>query len=351
MNSRPDQLIRQGAGVIDRSGRGRIVVRGADRKTFLHALLTNDIAGLAPGSGCYAALLTPQGRMVADMHVFEMGDVVLIDCVREVKDTLLQKFDAFVFSEDVQLGDLTDAWGCVGVYGPEAARVASRALEAGKNSAPAGIADGIADGIAGGIAGAIAALDPYGNVRLDALGDVVVVARVDGLGLPGYLLFASMGLMAQIGNAALAAGAALVEPETAELLRIEAGEPAFLVDMTTETIPPEAGIESSAVSFTKGCFPGQEVIVRIRDRGHGRVAQRLVAMGVSGTTVPSAGDRVWYDAKEVGHVTSAVQSPSRGGPLALGYVRRDVAEDGRTITIICGEAHLDATVFTLPFAK
>jgi len=344
MNStRPGQIVRQTAGVIDRGARGRIVVRGADRKTFLHALLTNDIAGLAPGSGCYAALLTPQGRMVADMHVFETGDVVLIDCVREVKDTLLQKFDALIFSEDVQLGDLSDAWGCVGVYGPEAARVASRALEAGRDAAPAGIA--------GETAGEISALEPYDNVRLDALGDVVVVARVDGLGLPGYLLFASMGLMAQIGNAALAAGAALVEPETAELLRIEAGEPAFLVDMTTETIPPEAGIESSAVSFTKGCFPGQEVIVRIRDRGHGRVAQRLVAMGVSGTTVPSAGDRVWYDAKEVGHVTSAVQSPSRGGPLALGYVRRDVAEDGRTITIICGEAHLDATVFTLPFAK
>src|SRR5512137_928665 len=93
--SRPDLLVRQTAGVIDRSARGRIVVRGADRKTFLHALLTNDITGLAPGTGCYAALLTPQGRMVADMHVLELGDVILIDCAREVKDTLLQKFDAF----------------------------------------------------------------------------------------------------------------------------------------------------------------------------------------------------------------------------------------------------------------
>jgi folate-binding protein YgfZ len=347
MNIRVDQIVRQTAGVIDRSARGRIVVRGTDRKSFLHALLTNDIAGLAPGSGCYAALLTPQGRMVADMHVFEMGDVILIDCVREVKDTLLQKFDAVIFSEDVQLGDLSDPWGCVGVYGPEAARVASRALEAGKDAAPAGVAGGIASASAG----AIAALDPYGNVRLDALGDVVVVARVDGLGLPGYLLFAPMGLMAQIGNAALAAGAVFVEPETAELLRIEAGEPAFLVDMTTETIPPEAGIESSAVSFTKGCFPGQEVIVRIRDRGHGRVAQRLIALGVSGTTVPSAGDRVWSDAKEVGRVTSAVMSPGRGGPLALGYVRRDAAEDGKTVTIAHGEHQLQATVLSLPFAK
>ena len=325
------QAVRARAGVIDRSGRGRIALRGADRKTFLHALLTNDIAGLAPGAGCYAALLTPQGRMVADMHVFELGDVLLVDCAREVKDALLQKLDAFIFTEDVQLGDLSDAWGCVGVYGPEAPRVASAALGA--------------DAAAGG---AMAALGPHGNLRIDALGDVAVVARVDGFGLPGYLVFAPMGLMPQIGNAALQAGAALIDPETAEILRIEAGEPAFLVDMTAETIPPEAGLEASAISFTKGCYPGQEVIVRIRDRGHGRVAQRLVAMSVSGTVVPAAGDRVWFDGKDVGHVTSAALSPSRGGPLALGYVKRDLAENGKPVAISHGDNSLEAVVLVLP---
>jgi folate-binding protein YgfZ len=325
------QAVRAGAGVIDRSSRGRIALRGADRKSLLHALLTNDIAGLAPGSGCYAALLTPQGRMVADMHVLEMGDVVLLDCAREVKDTLLRKLDAFIFAEDVQLGDLSDAWGCVGVYGPHAARVAT----AGVGADPE-------------VGAAIAALGPHGNIRLDALGDVLVVARVDGLGLPGCLVFASMGLMPRIGNAAIQAGAALIDPETAEILRIEAGEPAFLVDMTTETIPPEAGIEASAISFTKGCYPGQEVIVRIRDRGHGRVAERLVAMSVSGTVVPAAGDRVWGDGKDVGHVTSAVLSPSRGGPLALGYVKRDLAESGKAVAIVHGGASIEATVLTLP---
>jgi tRNA-modifying protein YgfZ len=335
MTNSTDQLVRQTAGVIDRSARGRIAVRGADRKTFLHALLTNDITGLVPGTGCYAALLTPQGRMVADMHVLELGDVILIDCAREVKDTLLQKFDSFIFGEDVQLGDLSDGWGCLAVYGPEAARVAARALGAGGDAA----------------ADTIAALGPYGNVRLNALDDVVVVARVDGLGLPGYLVFASMGLMPQIGNAALAAGAVFVERDVEEMLRVEAGEPAFLVDMTTETIPPEAGIESRAISFTKGCYPGQEVIVRIRDRGHGRVASRLVGLGISGTTVPSAGDRVWFEGKETGHVTSAVRSHLRGGPLALGYVRRDAAEDGKVVTIAHGDAQLEATVLTLPFDK
>jgi tRNA-modifying protein YgfZ len=335
---RPDQVVRQTAGVIDRSRRGRILVRGADRKPFLHALLTNDITGLAPGTGCYAALLTPQGRMVADLDVFETGDVILLDCARDVKDVLLQKFDAMIFGEDVQLGDLSDAWGCVGVYGPQAADVAARAL---------GARNGEADG---GISGTVAALAQHGNVRLEALGDTVVVARVDAFGLPGYLAFAPAALVPAIGSAAMAAGAAPIDPATAEVLRIEAGEPAFLVDMNAETIPPEAGIESRAVSFTKGCFPGQEVIVRIRDRGHGRVAQRLVWLSAPGSIVPAAGDRVSFGGKDVGHVTSAVLSPARGGPLALGYVRREVAEDGKPVGIVHGDAVIEAVVLTLPVA-
>jgi tRNA-modifying protein YgfZ len=338
METENHQIVRQSAGVIDRSHRGRILVRGADRKPFLHALLTNDVAGLAPGTGCYAALLTPQGRMVADLDVFETGDVILLDCAREVKDVLLQKFDAMIFGEDVQLGDLSDAWGCVGVYGPQAADVAVRALAAD-------------DGEAGGrIAGIVAALAPHGNARLDALGDTVVVARVDAFGLPGYLLFSPAGLVSAIGSAAIAAGAAPIDPVTAEVLRIEAGEPVFLVDMNAETIPPEAGIESRAVSFTKGCFPGQEVIVRIRDRGHGRVAQRLVWLRAPGTVVPAAGDRVTSDGKDVGHVTSAVLSPSRGEPLALGYVRRELAEDGKPVTIVHGGTLIEAVVLALPIA-
>ena len=339
MDSKNYQCVRQAAGVIDRSDRGRILVRGADRKPFLHALLTNDITGLAPGTGCYAALLTPQGRMVADLNLFETGDLILLDCAREVKDTLLQKFDAMLFGEDVQLGDLTDGWGCVGVYGPQSAAVAARAL---------GAREGEADDR---ITGAIAALGPHGNTRLEALGDTVVAARVDAFGLPGYLLFAPTGLVSAIGNAALAHGAVLIDLATAEVLRIEAGEPAFLVDMNAETIPPEAGIESRAISFTKGCFPGQEVIVRIRDRGHGRVAQRLVGLSAQGSVVPAAGDRLSSQGKDVGHVTSAVLSPARGGPLALGYLRRDQAEDGRTVTIVHGETLIEAAVLTLPFAR
>ena len=135
---------RNRAGMIDLGARGRIVVRGSDRKTFLHALLTNDIALLTAGTGCYAALLTPQGRMIADMNVFELGDVMLIDLSREVKDAVLQRLDQLIFSEDVQLGDVSDAWGCIGVYGPQALAMT------------------------GGVIGAeLGGLGPFQNLRLD----------------------------------------------------------------------------------------------------------------------------------------------------------------------------------------
>ena len=320
--------VRHGAGVIDLGARGRIVVRGADRKTFLHALLTNDIALLAPGTGCYAALLTPQGRMIADMQVFELGDVMLLDVTREVKDRLLERFDQLIFSEDVQLGDVSDAWGCVGVYGPRAADVAGRAL-----------------------AGEFSQYAPFQNSRAEFRGELVVVARSDGFGLPGILLFTAAAQIPALAEALLASGAVPLSADVAEVLRVEAGEPAFLVDMTDDTIPLEAGIETRAISYLKGCYPGQEVIIRIRDRGHGKIARKLVGLTVAGNDVPAAGSRIVDGDKDVGHVTSAVFSPSLATPVALGYVHRDFASPGSTVTIVDADRRVPGTVTELPFRR
>jgi len=320
--------VRQGAGVIDRGARGRIVVRGADRKTFLHALLTNDIVPLAPGTGCYAALLTPQGRMIADMQVFAMGDVMLLDVAREVKDLLLERFDQLIFSEDVQLGDVSDTWGCVGVYGPLAADVAGRAL-----------------------AGDFSQYGPFQNRRTEFQGELVVVARSDGFGLPGILLFTAAERVPALMETLLASGAVPLSTDVAEVLRVEAGDPAFLVDMTDDTIPLEAGIETRAISYLKGCYPGQEVIIRIRDRGHGKIARKLVGLTIAGDHVPAAGSRMVDGDKDVGHVTSAVFSPSLAMPVALGYVHRDVASPGSTVTIVDGDRRLPGTVAELPFVR
>jgi len=322
------QRARQSAVIVDHGPRGRIVVRGADRKTFLHALLTNDIALLGPGSGCYAALLTPQGRMAADMNVFELGDVVLMDVRKEVTDDLLRRFDQMIFSEDVQLGDVSDAWGCLGVYGPRAAAVA------------------------GGVIGAdLGSFAPFQNARLERAGELVVAARCDAMGLAGILLFAAAGTMRALAGALAGAGASPLSAGAAEALRIEAGEPAFLVDMTDDTIPIEAGIESKAVSFLKGCFPGQEVLVRIRDRGHGKVVRKLVGLTIDGAAAPAAGSVIVGGEKEIGHVTSSVMSPALGQPIALGYVHRDFVDPGTAVVVIDGSARLSATVTDLPFVR
>jgi folate-binding protein YgfZ len=319
---------RNRAGMIDLGARGRIVVRGSDRKTFLHALLTNDIALLTAGTGCYAALLTPQGRMIADMNVFELGDVMLIDLSREVKDAVLQRLDQLIFSEDVQLGDVSDAWGCIGVYGP-------RALA---------IAGGVINVELGGFA-------PFQNARLERAREPVIVARRDAMGLPGILLFASGAVLPGLAQEMSAAGAAVLPSDVADTLRVEAGEPAFLVDMGEDTIPTEAGIETTAVSYLKGCFPGQEVLVRIRDRGHGKIARKLVGLMIEGDAVPPAGSAVTGGDKEIGRVTSAVMSPALGKPVALGYVHRDFVAPGTRVAVVIGDAGVDATVAELPFVR
>jgi folate-binding protein YgfZ len=314
--------------MIDLGARGRIVVRGADRKTFLHALLTNDIALLAAGAGCYAALLTPQGRMIADMNVFELGDVMLLDVRREVKDLLLQRFDQLIFAEDVQLGDVSDAWGCIGLYGPRSAAIAGAVLGVD-----------------------LAAFKAFQNARLEHDGQLVVAARRDALGLEGFLLFAAVEATPALAKALRAAGASVLPAGVVEVLRIEAGEPALLVDMGDDTIPTEAGIEATAVSYLKGCFPGQEVLVRIRDRGHGKVVRKLVGLTIDGGVVPAAGSVIAGGEKEIGHVTSAVVSPALGKPIALGYVHRDFVEPGTVVTVVVGEARLNATVTALPFVR
>ena len=322
------EAARARAGMLNLGARGRIVVHGADRKTFLHALLTNDLAMLSAGTGCYAALLPPQGRMMADMNVFELGEVILIDTRREVKDVLLQRFDQMIFSEDVQLGDVSDPWGCLGLYGPQAMQ----------------------------IAGSIVAADltqfvPFQNARLQYGGALLVAARCDAMGLTGVLLFAEAGAIPSLAQALRAAGATELRPEAAEALRLEAGEAAFLVDMDEDTIPPEAGIETKAVSYLKGCFPGQEVLVRLRDRGHGKVVRKLVGLMIDAEAAPAAGSLIVAREKEIGRVTSSVVSPALGRPIALGYVHRDFVDPGTAVVVVDGGSRVDATVTEVPFVR
>lgn len=314
------------AAFLDRSDRGRIVVSGADRRTYLHGLLTNDIAALAPGTGCYAAYLTPQGRMVADLFVYELGDVILVTLASAVKDAVLARFDQFVFTEDVQLGDVSSTFGQLAVLGPDAPGHVAHML----------------DGVD---AGRVAALPGHGNFRATFRGAPAIVVRAADLGVDGFDLLVGRDSADALAGALREAGVPELDAGTAETIRIEGGVPRFGRDMDEETIPLEAGIESKAISFTKGCYVGQEVIVRVLHRGHGRVAKKLVGLVFDAGQAPEPGTPVRVGDREIGSVTSSAWSPALSRAVALAYVHRDFLEPGTKVT--AGESA--ATVTALPF--
>jgi folate-binding protein YgfZ len=314
-----------GSTFLPRDDRGWIVVSGKDRASYLHGLFTNDITALAAGRGCYSAYLTAQGRMIADLWVYELGDVILLSTLRDVKDTLLAKLDQFIFSEDVQLGDVTAAFGVTTVLGPEAAAVV----------AP----------LVGAVPETLDALPEHGNLRGAFDGEAAVVLRVSDFGVLGYDVLVDAARVEIFRRSLADAGAVQLDTLAAEALRVEAGVPRFHRDMDEETIPLEAGIEPRAISLTKGCYVGQEVIIRVLHRGHGRVARKLVGLSFDGDAAPAAGAAIRGGDRDIGEVTSSAWSPRLARPIALGYVHRDFIEPGSPVIV---EGH-PAVVHKLPF--
>jgi folate-binding protein YgfZ len=312
--------------VLDRSGRGWIGVSGQDRASYLQGLLTNDIAALVAGQGCYAAYLTPQGRMISDLWVYELSDRILLALAGDAKDTVLSRLDQFIFTEDVTMQDLSSALACVTVLGPEAARIAGLVLEASA-------------------ATRISNLPEHGNLRATFSSTPVIVLAVQDIGQPGYDLLIDPSHGPALKAAVVAAGAVEIDMSTAEVLRVESGIPKFHSDMDENTIPLEAGIELQAISFTKGCYVGQEVIVRVLHRGHGRVARKLVGLAIEGTEVPRPAIDIQVDGHTIGRITSSVFSQALARPIALGYVQRDFVAPG-TRVVVGGDP---AAVVALPF--
>jgi folate-binding protein YgfZ len=318
------EAARRKAAVLDRSHRGRIFVKGADRASYLQGLLTNDIVALSPGRGCYAAYLTAQGRMIADLWLYEIGDMMLVTVEGEVKDTVLAKFDQFIFSEDVQLGDVTDTIAQIALVGPEAARTLAQLVPVSESE--------------------LQALPEDGNLRAQGPAPVIVT-RIDDVGAPGFELYVQRSEADRILASLRAMGVPALDESIAETIRIEAGVPRFHRDMDEDTIPLEAGIESRAISRTKGCYVGQEVIIRVLDRGHGRVARRLVGIAFDGAVVPAKGDAIRSADREAGTITSATFSPALQRAIALGYVHRDFVDPGTKVSVGSEEGAVTALPF------
>jgi tRNA-modifying protein YgfZ len=307
--------LRENAVIGAIAARGQVAVAGPERATFLQGLLTNDTASLIPGRGCYAAWLTPQGRMLCDLHVLESGDMMLLDVPAADVIQIADRLEQFHFTEDVQIAAL-DTLRSVWVHGPSAARLLGH--EEYNSWAQ------------------------YQNARVEFAGVPVVVARVDQLGVPGFVIFTDAQQQDEVTRAVAAAGALHATPATLEAARIEARYPVFGIDMTSDTIPLEAGIEDRAISLTKGCYVGQEVIIRVLHRGHGRVVRKLVQLHVEGDA-PSPNAKVFAGDREIGFVTSAATSP-RLGAIALGYLHRDFLTPGTGVEVDLGDIRARAVV-------
>ena len=177
-----------------------------------------------------------------------------------------------------------------------------------------------------------------------AIGGVpVVAARIDQLAVPGFVLYADAAQEDEVMAALTRGGALHATPASLEAARIEAAYPIFGIDMTADTIPLEAGIEDRAISFTKGCYVGQEVIIRVMHRGHGRVARKLVRLQLEGMETPMRDAKVFDGDREIGFITSAAQSP-RLGTIALGYLHRDFVEAGTAVDVQAGDTRVRAHV-------
>ncbi len=282
--------ITEQAGWLAGPPRGLLRFEGPDAAGFLHALVTNDVEHLSDGAGVYAAWLTPQGRMITDLQLLRDATGVWASVPADLAAQLQSKFDQLIFSEDVRVTDESSAWMCLMCAGGKAA-------------------DAIA-GLTGVDTATLSALPIWGHVTRDE----VRVVRTDETSLPTFQVW----MPGANGTAPAAVAGTSASPFSFEALRIDAGRPMFGVDMTTETIPLEAGLLDRAISQSKGCYVGQEVIVRVLHRGGGRVAKHLMQLEAEGASVPAVGAALLSDGREVCRITSAAQSHSTGRGRALG---------------------------------
>lgn len=302
------RALREEAGYLVREGRAQLDVTGPDAAEYLEGQLTNEVEALAPGAGAYAALLDRKGRMQADMRVLRIeAETVWLDLEPEAAQAVRKHLDTYRIGRDVEVGDATAARVVFSVIGPASARATG--------TPPLGAEHAHSETAVDGVGCRAVASD-------SGIDLICAAADADGL-----------------ATALEAAGAVPVGADAAEIVRVESGRPRFGREMTTETIPQEAGINERAVSFTKGCYIGQETVARLHYKGKPNRHLR----GLRSREPLRTGDPVTVGEKRVGEVGTAVLSPSRGA-LALAILRRE-ADPGAT----ADAGGIEAEVVELPF--
>jgi tRNA-modifying protein YgfZ len=302
--------LRRKAVVVNRSHRARMRFTGPKAADVLTGLVTNDVSALAPGQGQYAAALTAKGKVVADLRILALEDGFLTDASPRARDGWMGVVRKYVNPRLAKYADESATQLSLGVFGVQARYVAEQVTGVGHS--------------------ALAIQPPYSHVTVVRDGVKIIVMRSPDLELEGYDLFVAAEHFQKVWDAAVAAHATPAGLAAWEIARVEAGRPEWGVDMDDTTIPQEANLEElGAISYTKGCYTGQEVVARVHFRGH--VNRALRGLRASGTAAPPAKASL-FDAtnKSVGDVRTSVTSPRLGG-IALGMVRREV-EIGAQLT-------------------
>ncbi|MGP8020417.1 MAG: YgfZ/GcvT domain-containing protein [Limisphaerales bacterium] len=359
--------LRQSAGVLDLSFRGRICQTGADRVRFLHGQVTNDVKKLRAGEGCYAAITTNKGKMESDLNIFCLADELLLDFEPGLTEKISRRLEKFIVADDVQIVDVAPHYGLLSVQGPKAEAVIRAIGLIGRDALPRAQADQqvgptivkISDATLGEIYLA-------GHTRLNlsrSRGDEAQIKEKSETPHvvsynSGFDLFVPITSFAAVADKFIAAakqmGGQACGWQAFETARIEAGIPRFGVDMDETNLPLECGIENRAVSYNKGCYIGQEVISRIHSFGHVNKelrGLRLADPASAGLPLPQRGDKLFSNGKEVGYITSAVKSPTLNANIALGYVRREANQIGTELVLRTVAGESSAKIVELPFVR
>jgi aminomethyltransferase len=284
-----------GAALIDLSSRGRIRVTGDDRARLLHAMTTNHVQQMQPGDGLYCFFLNAQGRILADAHILCFADHFLLDTAPETRESVYAHLDQFIIADDVTLDDVTGLTFCFGIEGPESADTAARC-------------------------GLQAPHHRFSHVQSGEL----IAAAIAATGSRGVRIYGAAGLKDETAAAVEAAGAIAASAEDAETARIANFVPRYGVDITDTTLPQETQL-THALHFQKGCYLGQEIVERIRSRGH--VNRLLMGFRIDGESAPpSPGTKLMVEGAASGEVTSSAATPEAVFGLAL--VRAPGAKSG-----------------------
>jgi folate-binding protein YgfZ len=302
-----DRVVRSGCGIVDRSARGKLALTGPEAKAFLHGQVTQDIEALTAGTGAYAAFLTHKGKMLGDLRVLDLGDELLLDTERSALQELFNMIRRYKLGMDVELHKRTVEMGLLSLLGPDARGIV------GKDLPP----------------------EEHANAAAE-IGDHPVRLVVTDVGID---VFCAAEVTEGVRGALEAAGAVVVSEAAAEVLRVEAGRPRWGFELDGATIPQEAGLNERAVSFTKGCYVGQETVARLYYRG--KPNRHLRGLRLSEPV--ATGTPLVLGEREVGRVGTSVISPVHGA-IALAVMRRE-AEPGASVR--AGDA--TAEVVTLPF--